>query len=150
MKSKSDAEIFETNRKAKNNDAYVSQTHAYFKTSKNMPQPVIAKEVSAKTASNFWNASGLGSKPRDTRSREKINTFSSSFNSDKSNKTSVNPSTERMLIGYKYSNNDSINSNFVDNLDLRYHSKANWHNQGPLSHDILIPEDPRRIESKIL
>ncbi|CAI2359154.1 unnamed protein product [Moneuplotes crassus] len=146
VKSKSDAEIFETNRKTKNGDAYVSQTHAYFQTLKSPPQPVMTKAASSKNSSNLWNSSGVGSKQRETRSREKINTFNSSFTSDKSNKTSINPSTERMLIGFKYSNNDTINSNFIDNVDLRYHSKANWHNQGPLSHDVLIPEDPKRIE----
>lgn len=39
-----------------------------------------------------------------------------------------------------------VNSNYIDHIDLRYHSKANWHRDKPLSHSILIAEDPRKIE----
>lgn len=68
--------------------------------------------------------------------------------SDKSLRQSKHIKNNRMKSAHKYSCGEKINSNFVNNVDLRYHSKANWHKQGSLSHDILVSEDPKIIQSK--
>ena len=131
--------------------AYISQTQAYFKN-------ITKKEnITTKKKSNpaniyfreLWNSKNSREKSRETRHKETFNSLNSDIGSERSLRHSKNFSKD-MKSAQKYSCGEKINSNFINNIDLRYNSKAAWHKQGSLSHDILISEDPKKIQSKYI
>ena len=78
----------------------------------------------------------------------KFDRVNSSVMSEASKQTK--PGSADVQYDHSYPHKDRVNSNYINNVDLAYHSKAKWHRQGPLSHDIMMSADPRDIVSKCL
>lgn len=79
----------------------------------------------------------------------KYNVFSNASVSSDASKLNKGTASEQIIYDPWYPHNDRVNSNYIKSVDLKYSSKANWHNQGPLSHDIMLRANPKDIISKI-
>ena len=138
--------------------AYQSQTKSSFgqyERYASIDQTTKGRSNLSKGSTLFGGANG-GNRPgsqyrpqiQPSSHRDGYHTINRSFSGHSSSRGMRNTGPRRVKSANKRASTDQVNSNYINNVDLRYNSKSTWHNQGPLSHAILISEKPDKIRSK--